>query len=453
MKKNTPKYILIIIFIGLIIGIAWYMTNKEEKQIENTGEETTKEVKIENSNLRLGISNLDSLNPLLSKNQNIQDMLKFIYEPLFNITNDYKLENALGIEYSKADNKTYFIKLREDVNWHNGAEFTAEDVKYTIDIIKSLGNDSIYNANVSNIENLEIVNDNLVKIYLNEEIPLFEYNLTFPIISSNLFKDEDIRNSSNNNIPIGSGKYRLKTTDISTQIELEKNPNWWNKEKENLRIDTITVRIYGTIGELYNAYKLGGLDMITSHSSNIEDNIGTIGSELQGVRGRNFDYLALNTKSNFLSNKEVRQAITYAINKEEIINVVYGGKYFKADYPLEYGSYLYEKTNAYEYNIEKAKKILQNGGWNYVGGVWQKKQEYNTLRLRLNILVQSTNEKRVKTAEIIKKNLEEMGIPVTIISARDWTYENNIKNKNYDMLITRCYSRFKSRYEKIFWNR
>ena len=128
MKKNTPKYILIIIFIGLIIGIAWYMTNKEEKQIENTGEETTKEVKIENSNLRLGISNLDSLNPLLSKNQNIQDMLKFIYEPLFNITNDYKLENALGIEYSKADNKTYFIKLREDVNWHNGAEFTAEEI-------------------------------------------------------------------------------------------------------------------------------------------------------------------------------------------------------------------------------------------------------------------------------------------------------------------------------------
>lgn len=214
--------------------------------------------------MRLGISNLDSLNPILSKNQNIQDISKLIYEPLFNITNDYRLENALGIEFSKADSKTYFIKLRENVKWHNGTNFTAEDVKYTIEVIKALGDESIYNANVSNIENIEIVGDNLIKLYLFDEKPFFEYNLIFPIISSNLFKDEDIKNSEKNNIPMGTGKYRLKGIDITTGFELEKNQNWWNKENVSLRIDTINIRIYERVAEVYNAYKLGGLDMFTS---------------------------------------------------------------------------------------------------------------------------------------------------------------------------------------------
>jgi len=222
------------------------------------------EAKLENSNLRLGISNLDSLNPIISKNQNIQDISKLIYEPLFNLTNDFRLENALGIEFSKADSKTYFVKLRENVKWHNGTDFTAEDVKFTIEAIKMLGDASIYNTNVSNIEKVEIMGNNLIKLYLFEEKPFFEYNLIFPIISSNLFKDEDIKNTEKNNVPMGTGKYRIKGIDITTGFELEKNQNWWNKENIELRIDTITVRIYERVAEVYNAYKLGGVDMFVT---------------------------------------------------------------------------------------------------------------------------------------------------------------------------------------------
>lgn len=184
-------------------------------------------------------------------------------------------------------------------------------------------------------------------------------------------------------------------------------------------------------------------------SQTIEDTIGTIGSNLKEIRGRNFDYLAINTKSNLLSDKEVRKAINYGINKQEIINTVYSGKYISADSPLEYGSYLYNKSGAYEYNQEKSKKTLQNAGWEYKNNIWQKKKDYSTLRLRINLLVQSTNEARVKVAEIIKRNLEEIGIQVNLVQARDWTYENNIKTKNYDMILTRSNSRFKSRYFKI----
>lgn len=328
--------------------------------------------------------------------------MKLIYEPLFSITDEYKIQKALGVEISKADSNSYFIKLRENVKWHNGTDFKAEDVKYTIEIIKALGDASIYHSNVSNIDYVEILNDNLIKIHLFKEKAFFEYDLTFPIISFSLFASEDIKTSIKNNIPMGTGKYKISSIDINSQMEMKINQDWWNNKEKNLRLDTITVRIYKEIAEIYNAYKLGGLDMLTTNSLNIEENIGTIGSNIKQSYGRNFDYLAINVNSNVLSNKEIRQAIGYAINKEEIINTVYKGKYIKADFPLEYGSYLYNKDiSKTEYNLQKAKELIK--GVNY----------------KINLIVQSSNETRKQVSEIIKKNLAEIGITVTINPVSD----------------------------------
>lgn len=138
-----------------------------------------------------------------------------------------------------------------------------------------------------------------------------------------------------------------------------------------------------------------------------------------------------------LSNKEIRKALNYAINKNEIINNIYAGKYKEADFPLEYGSYLYtKKETSYEYNIDKAKQILQMNGWEYTGGTWNKKENYSTIRLNLDLVVNSENEARMNVANIIKKNLEELGIKVNIVGAKGKTYDNYLKNKNYDILLT-----------------
>lgn len=176
------------------------------------------------------------------------------------------------MEASKTDNNSYLVKLRENVKWHNGQEFSAEDVKFTIDTIKKLGDTTIYISNVSKIESVEVLSNNLIKLNLNEEVPFFEYNLTFPIISLNLFGTENVESSDKNNIPIGTGKYKLKTIDNS-QIDLEENTTWWKRDNTNLRINEIAIRIYNNISEVYNSYKLGGIDVISTKTLNIEDTI------------------------------------------------------------------------------------------------------------------------------------------------------------------------------------
>lgn len=423
---------------GLIVFAAYYLNKNNEDTPSNEVNIVTDNKSDEDTNIRLSISNLDNLNPILSKNQNVQDISKLIYEPLLSVTEDYKLENCLAIEWSKSKEKEYFVKIRKNVKWHNGSDFVAEDVKYTIEKIKELGNDSIYFSNVEKIDEIEIIGINLIRFALSEEVPFFEYNFTFPIICSSFFGDDDIRNTERNKIPMGTGMYKINTVDLSSQIELRANPNWWNIENVNPKIEKINVKIFSSVSEAYNAYKLGSVDVLTTTNyKNIEENIGTIGYNIKETYGREFDYLALNVEKEAMSNREVRQTINYAIDKQDIVNDVYGGKYIVADYPLSYGSYLYNKESSdYEYNPERAKQILLDNGWSFTNKYWQKKVNNTYVRLKLTLLVNSYNGQRVDVANKIKEKLEDIGIQVNVVSVKDKTYDNYMANKNYDILLT-----------------
>ena len=121
--------------------------------------------------------------------------------------------------------------------------------------------------------------------------------------------------------------------------------------------------------------------------------------------------------------------------------------------------YIIGNTFNYEYNPNRAKQILVDNEWEYVWGNWQKKIEYNTIKLKINLVVQGTNESRLKVAEIIKKNLEEIGIPITLTKSTDGIYENYLKNKNYEnnevnKILQELYNisdekTFKEKYEKL----
>lgn len=423
---------------GLVVFAAYYLNKKDEAAPSNEINSVIEANADEINNVRLSISNLDNLNPILSKNQNVQDISRLIYEPLLTVTDDFRLENTLVKEWSKVREKQYLIKLKDNIKWHNGSDFDANDVKFTIEKIKELGDDSIFSPNVRNIESIELIGNNVLKLYLYDDEPFFEYNLTFPIISSSFFGDDDIRNTERNKIPMGTGMYKINTVDLSKQIELRTNQNWWNIENVKPKMETVTVKIYYSASEAYNAYKLGSIDMLsTTNNSNIEEYIGTIGFNKRESYGREFDYLVFNFESETVSNKEVRQAINYAIDKQDIINGVYGGNYIEADYPLSYGSYLFNKDSAdYEYNPEKSKQILNDNGWEFNNKYWQKKIDNGYVRLKLNILVNSYNGQRIDAVNKIKEKLEDIGIQVNIISVKDRTYDNYVENRNYDIFLT-----------------
>ena len=136
MKSNFVKYIFVI-FVVAIMGFAIYQLNKSE---EKPVEETTPKAEIEDEEIikeiSLGIAEFDTINPLLSNNKHVQEISKIIFDPLFELDEEYKISKCLVRDWAKTSEVTYLLKLRNDIKWSDGQKFIADDVIFTIDILK-----------------------------------------------------------------------------------------------------------------------------------------------------------------------------------------------------------------------------------------------------------------------------------------------------------------------------
>lgn len=352
MKEKNIR-IMFFTAIIIILGFSIYYIIKNKDILASDIKTKKVEEKISN-NIIIGTTDFDTINPIKSTSQDVQYISKLIYKSLVNITNDFKVEPALAQEWGKLDNKTYLIRLDENKFWQDGTKFTAKDVEYTINYIKN--NNSIYENNVKNIESIEVLNEYTIKIHLKEEEKYFEYMLCFPIICE---KEN-----------IGTGNFKIESAN--------KNNVVLKNEEENKQI---VIKIYDTTTNLYNAFEKEEVDVITTNNINYEEYIGKIGYNKTRICGRNFDYLKFNLKNKVLNHKEVLQAIMCAVNKKEIIHKVYNNMYLQAEFPLQYGSYLYSNNIEYEYNINKAQSILESAGWKYTRKVLGKKWGSNKSKL------------------------------------------------------------------------
>ncbi len=428
MKSNIFKYIFII-FVIIIVVVAFFVikSNEEEQEIEKETTSTEKEIVRQ---IRLGIAQCDTFNPLLTNNKNVQDITKLIYEPLVDISSDYKATPILATEWAKQDATTYIIKLRENIKWSNGERFTATDVQFTYDKLKE--NSSIYSSNLEHVTLLEIVDDYTIKMYLDQEVPFFEYYLTFPIVSKTFYDTQDYYNTGI--VPVGTGKYKVDSVQ-ENYIVLTPNTNWWDRDTE-VTLEEITVNVYDSVGELYNAFKLGNVDMVSTNNMNIQDYIGTMGYTTKEIKGREHGFLVLNTQNALLANQEVRRAISYSIDKNHIVSNVFQNKYFTSSFPLDFGSWVYQEQDASSgYNPEQANQLLTENGWSYRSSYWQKTINRRTQRIELNLIVKASNSTQVSVAENIKTQLESQGIRMNIQQYSDEQYKLAIQNKSYDMIL------------------
>lgn len=246
MKSNIIKYIFATLVIGLVIYSAYILYGKkddQEKRVETTVVEDDTQII---TNIRIPIVSFDTINPILSKNQSIQNISRLIYEPLLNIDENYKVELCLAKEWSKVSPTSYIVKIKDNIKWQDGNVLTAKDIQFTIDRLKDSNVNSVYASNVKEVIQVEVIDDNTIKLNLSKEVPFFEYNLTFPILSCKYFENENFVNTSKNNYPVGTG--RFKVTIENENIVLKQNQNWWNIKDNPTKLTEIYIKKYRKYG-------------------------------------------------------------------------------------------------------------------------------------------------------------------------------------------------------------
>ena len=122
-NNNFFKYIFAIVVIFLIGYTCYIIIQNNSKITEESLDQTSTLTNIQ-TDLRLAVAELDTINPILSNNRNVQEATKIIYEPLVTLNENYKIEYCLAEEIAKVDELNYIVKIKKGILWENNSNFT-----------------------------------------------------------------------------------------------------------------------------------------------------------------------------------------------------------------------------------------------------------------------------------------------------------------------------------------
>ncbi|HOQ00460.1 MAG TPA: peptide ABC transporter substrate-binding protein [Acetivibrio clariflavus] len=387
----------------------------------------------------------DTLNPILTNNKYVRDYSVFVFESLVTLDKNQKPVPTLAKSWEISDDGlTWTFHLEENVFWHDNMPFTAEDVEFTINAIISSPNSS-YKPNVSNITMFSAIDRKTFRIVLKNPNSFTAELMTFPILPKHYFEGEELASSPKNNSPMGTGPYKFAEYNPGQYVKLKSNENWWKSEQDNSSdlkipyIQEIEIRLYDKTKSRTDAFQGGDVDVLTIDRGLWSKYNGRTDITMKKYISNEFEYIAFNLSNKILKLPEVRQAIAYAVDKTKIINSILHGEAIASDLPLIPDTWLND-TNAvfYSPDKEKARKLLEDGGWKESNGLLYKKINGANTALKLEMLVNEDNSTRLKVAEEIKNQLKEVGIELTITKLK-WDEEmKRIDRKRFDMVFIGC---------------
>ncbi|MCT4606666.1 MAG: peptide ABC transporter substrate-binding protein [Marinisporobacter sp.] len=429
---NRIKNVLCFFFLVFILSAC---VDKDIKIEPNEDEPVQMGKPVADGELSIPIIQFDTLNPILNNNKSIYYLDQLIYEGLIKVDEKLSAQPALAESWSvSADGKEWTFWLRDDVVWHDGRNFTSEDVKFTIDAIKvnTFGKESIYKELIKHIKATKILSQNTIMIEFDAGINSTAELFVFPIIPKHQFKTSKGVYDAVDIKPIGTGPYKVELYNKFKDVKLIKNERYWGNKPY---ITSIIAKRVPDKDAALTSVEVGAVDMAPATNFDWEKYSENKSLRIYEYVTKNYEFLGFNFQNKIIQNKNVRKAIGYGIDRHAIIKEVYLGHATVVDVPISPESYLYdEEEKKFGKDALIARKLLIESGWEN-----RDKDEYleneDLQELRLKMLINKENLQRVKTAQIISKELKEIGIHI-IIDQVDWKeYERRISKGQFDIAL------------------
>jgi peptide/nickel transport system substrate-binding protein len=369
-----------------------------------------------------------------------------IHDGLVTYDMDYNWKPSLAESWKISPDETEItFNLRKGVKWHDGKDFTSADVAFSIMLMKQ--HHPRGRATFAAVTSVETPDPYVAVLKLKQPAPYMMRMLApweSPIVPKHIYENTDPLSNPNNIAPIGTGPFKFVEWVKGSHIILERNPNYWDKPKPY--IDRIVWRIIPDHAARSIALESGEIDVGPINPVPLSDinrllaMPHLVGDTTDNKLTGKFHRLEFNLENQYLKHKKVRQAIAHAIDKKFILDNIWYGHGIVATGPVHslLSPFYTPDVPGYDYNPEKANKLLDEAGF---------KRDAGGVRFKLTHDYLPLGPTFERTADYLKQALKQVGIEVNIrgqdfatyirrvYTQRDFDFTNNQMNNQPDPTV------------------
>jgi len=429
----------IIAFIGVALTIAFLSFVAISPRSDDIQTTTNQIVEDESGSYIEAIAGYPQfINPLLATyNQADQDLVALLFNGLVQSSNTGEFEPDLASSWDVSDDGlAYLFKLRQDVQWHDGMPFTANDVLFTVSILQYPDFPGApYLSAIWQQVTAEKVDDYTVRFSLSEPLPTFLSGTTIGILPAHLLNgltsSEFINHSFNQN-PIGTGPFKLDTINAEF-ARLVPNPLYHGMSPQ---LKELTFRFYPTYQETLVAYDqeevLGGaVPAIAMPLAQRLENLNIYNAQLSGYV---LIYLNLQDTETvpFFQETELRQALMVGLNRQALVDTALHGQGVVAYGPILPSSWAYNPAvPSIDYNPDRANSLLNRLGWADSNEDGIRERDGQPLAFTL---LTNDDPLKIDVAHQVSQQWQQFGIAATVEIATD-DLAQRLTNHNFQTVL------------------
>lgn len=358
----------------------------------------------------------DQLDPQKTSSYFSFEVLENVFDTLVEPDENLEMQPALAESWEVSDDQlTWTFTLRSGVTFHDGSDFTSEDVVYSYDRIID---EQLSNAwKFSSVTDVSAPDDSTVVITVAQPTPNLLSNLG-GFKGMAIVEQANVESGDITTAPVGTGPFSVSEYTAGDHITLAANPDYWGGAPE---LGGLEYRFISEPATALAALKAGDIDWTdVVPAQQVGDLEGDDTVTLGVTPSSDYWYLALNEAKEPWNDVRVRQAIAYAIDRDAIVQAVSYGTAALNQLAIPEQSYWYTPYDEYSTDLDKAQALLDEAG--FTGGT-------------LDMLATSDYPETVTAAQIIAANLEPLGISVEIRQPDFSTWLDEQNSGNFDMLM------------------